>query len=214
MKLYSLDYSANYMVGNSDFQAFGMFTGEVKKSFLGGKYPKINKPLKFELHKRAKLTNCLSQGAISSGGLLIDEKVKSVFDSFHIMKHQYYPAEIIGKKGEIINYYWLQLEENLTSEIDFDASIFYELILATKGDKVKISSLTDYEEKKVENGWEWRAKAEQIMLQKDTKLKGYDLFRLFPFDNTLCISKRLKEAIEQHKLTGFEIEEYNKIKFC
>ncbi|GAA0876011.1 hypothetical protein GCM10009118_24210 [Wandonia haliotis] len=211
MNLYTLGYSAKYMIGNGDSQVFCPMAKDEIKSFTNG-YPDIKTPLIFELHKKAKLTNCLSQGAIASGGLLIDDKTKDLLADFILIKHKFYPTEIIGKKNEIIkNYYWLQIEEDLTGEIDYEKSIFYETNGVSNIGEIKIDSYQWYQKQKAEKGWKFGLNAKLIVLKSDSKLINYDLFRLFPFEYKLIMSERLKSAIVENKLTGFDTEKYNKV---
>lgn len=212
MALYILSYSSQFMIGNGNTQVFCPMESDIVKSLSYG-FPNIDIPLIFELHKKAKLTNCLSQGAIASGGFLVDEKVRDLLADFTLIAHKYYPTEIIGKKGEIIgNYKWLQIEEVLTEEIDYDKSVFYETNGISIIGERKIDSFQWYEEQKVEKGWRFGMNAKSVVLKRDSRLSKVDLFRLFPFDHEIIISERLKNAIEKSGITGFEIEEYSKIR--
>jgi len=199
------------MIGNGDMQAFSPMDNDIIKSLTKG-FPTINSSLIFELHKKAKLTNCLSQGAIASGGFLVDKKIIDLFENFKLIKHKYYSVEILGKKGEIINdYKWLQIEENLVEEINYEKSVFYETDGVSIIGERKIDSFNWYKEKKDEKGWKFGMRAKSIVMQEGSKLSKIDLFRLLPFVHEIIISEKLKNAIERSGITGFDIEEYNKI---
>lgn len=213
MKLYSLHFDAEYLLGNGEPQVIALSDDILLKSFTKG-FPEVTEPIRYKLHKRAVVTNCLSQRSIISAGFLIDGKVKALFDTFRLIEHQYYPVEITGKNSQPIeDYHWLKVEEDLTEEIDYKTSIFYETNGISKVGEIKIDSYNFYTQQKAEKGWRFDMEAKEIKLRSNSKLIDYDLFRLFPFESKVLISEPLKNAIEQINLTGFIIEEYNKIKF-
>jgi|GEM_PF-4370604 len=216
MKLFNIDTDYKYSIGNGDSQAVCLFDSEIRKSFSkGDRYPEIADPLPFMLRKKARLTDCLSQGGIASAGFLVDQKIKTLLESYYLMQHKYYPAEIREEDATPIrsDYFWLQLEENFMSEIDYNRSVFYEMDMASRVGEIQLESFDDYKQQRSGKGWKWDAKAKQIYLKQNSRLKEVDVFRLFPLDHTLCVSERFKEAIEASKVSGFSFEEYDKIRF-
>lgn len=210
MKLFSLNIDTNYLIGNGDEQTFCLDESRIRNSFTKG-YPDINAPLRFELNKKSNLTNCLSQSGIISKGFLIDSKTKLLLDSFSLMNHRFYPAEILVKGDLNTDYYWLQLQENLANEIDYKESTFIELDLATKIGEIKLESFLQYESFRKDNGWKWNVEIGRVKIKSNSKLFNTDLFNLLPFDRMVLISERLKNKIEKAGLTGFKIEEYDKV---
>ena len=211
MKIYSLTTDPEYLLGDGDSQAICLIEDGLRKSFTGS-YPEVTKPLRYEFHKRAKVTDVLNQGGITSNGFLINQKVKELFSSFNLMHHKYYPAEVSGK-GPIEEYYWLKIMEDLSGEIDFEKTVFREVHVATVVGEIKLRSLAHYQELRAEKGWRFTVNSKEIVLKSDSRLKQMDMFFFAPLDYATCISERLKNAIEEHGITGFQIEEYNDIKF-
>lgn len=212
--LYKLSYSTKNLIGNGDQQTLCLSKREIIKSFSYG-FPDDEIVLNFELHQKAKLTNCLSNGSISSGlGLLIDLKTRELFANFQLCTHKFYKTEIKGKKdNEIKNYFWLHLSENFTNDIDYTQSVFYETNGISRINELKIDSFSFYEKEKNDKGWRFDLEPKIIIFKNESKIKNLDMFRIPPFESGILISERLKEMIIEKKLTGFEIKEYNNIFF-
>ena len=214
MNFYSLEYSASNLIGNGDCQARCLSNDDIVRSFIRQPFPIVPEILQFELRFKAELTNCLSQYAIASGGLLIDERFKKILESYVLMKHKFYSVVLFDQTGVINgNYFWMQIKESFTDEIDYVNSDFYETNLATRGPQINFSSFSDYEAQRNQKGWEWNSKAKEIVIIPNSKLLNMDLFTLWPFDNRICISEKLKNSLQQNKITGIEIKKYEKIRF-
>jgi hypothetical protein len=210
---YSLSYSSNNFIGNGDTQVHCLFNLDIQMAFTKTKFPIINDVLKFDLNKKAKITNCLSQRGIASGGLLIDEKIKNILTtSYKLIEHKFYDAEIVGKKVDA-KYFWFQCDEDLTNEIDYSNSSFYETMYSCEEGEIKLESFEHYKTLKEEKGIFWGVVVNKIILKPNSKLREYDLFRIFPFENVICISEKLKMKFENEKITGVEIKNYDNIHF-
>jgi hypothetical protein len=202
---YSVDNRTDKEVG-SVFPQVSCLSQSYAHLLRSNEYPPANIKLVFELENRAKLTDILSQAAISADGLLINEKVKTVFENFNLMNHIFFPVSIKTKDG-VLNYYWLHLNESFISAIDYKNSTFCWTEYELEQDSVDIISFEDYIVKKKKNGIYWGVNGETIKLLPNKFKDEIDLFNLGPFDFTIYISDRLKEALEKANISGIEIEE-------
>lgn len=166
--------------------------------------PKPN--LKFQLKNKALLTDVLNKSAISSTGFLINDKVKSLFENFKLMRHQYFEA-IVTQKNDNLEYYWLHLTEpELTEQLDYEKSIFFRTEWTFREEKINLTSIKHYKTlKDKDKEASFGVELDKIYLSKlfDTKL---DMFTFLPFDSNIYISENLKNAIEESNITGFKIE--------
>lgn len=215
MKLYSLKNDVGYLIGDGDQQVRCLLNRDDSRSFIQNDFPEFDRVLRFELHNKAELTNCVSQGGLASSGVLIDGKVKGIFDEHNLITHKYYPVEIIEENGTLItnDYYWIQLRQDLTGDIDYNNSIFSEINIASRIGEIKLESFNDYKSQREEKGWKWDAEAKELHLRMDSDVNKLDLFQLFPFDLTICISERLRNSLIDNNVSGFEINPYEKVLF-
>lgn len=173
-------------------------------SFDGFTTPEPN--LAFKLGSRAKLTDVLSQAAISAHGLLISRSFKKLLSSFSIMEHKFYPVTIeIGKEKEL--YFWMHLVDGtFKNKIDYSASTFYWTKSTFRKGSIRLSSYGDYVQRKKENGLLWGVEIDKIVLGSEIN-KTLDLIGSLPFDMGIYVSEKLKTAIIDNGITGVEIKE-------
>jgi hypothetical protein len=166
--------------------------------------PKPN--LKFQLKKKAILTDVLNKSAISSTGFLINKKIKCLFENFKIMRHQYFKTIVLDKNNEL-EYYWLHLSEpELTEQLNYEKTIFYRTEWTFREEEIKLNSYNHFKIlKEKDKEASFGVELDKIYLSElfDKKL---DLFTFLPFDNKIYISENLKNAIDECNITGFKIE--------
>ncbi|MEZ4685104.1 MAG: hypothetical protein R3B47_03295 [Bacteroidia bacterium] len=164
----------------------------------------IQKPILLgTLEKGAKLTEILSQGSINGHGLLISEKVKSIFAGFQLMDHKYFECPIKDHSGALHQYYWLALVQiDLVNLIDFENSSFY----LKKGLKnlgpVDIKNYDHYLMIKAKLDISIIVKAKSIHL----RVCNLDLFKLPLFDNKIYVSSALESKMAG--IRGIQIRKY------
>ena len=159
--------------------------------------------LKFRLKNKAKLTDVLSSTAGPFTDFLINQKVKEIIDSSHIMQHQFFKA-LIEKGRQEYDYYWLHLSQpDLINALDYEKSEFYqtEWELLNKG-TIKIKSFEHYQNLKAKD----KEGAFGVSLKKIVMTEKFDrsldLFFLLPFDFNIYISESLKVKLEQNGIKG------------
>lgn len=176
-----------------------------------GRFPDFNPELSFELEKKAKLTEILSQATISADGLLISEKVKDILEKHDLLDHRFYSASVKDQKGKSHPYFWLHLvaKPEYLNWIDFPNSKF----LLEKGirnfENISINSKEEYDQKVREaNDMETLA---DIVVDKivctplfNNKLS---LFVFPKIDNRIFVSSDLKEELVSGSITGIEFTE-------
>jgi hypothetical protein len=161
--------------------------------------------LEFSLASKAKLTDVLSQAAISANGLLINEKVKNIIEHYNVMRHLLYPV-FLKTKRNTEQYYWLHLVDNdMIKFIDFSNSKFYQTKFGFKEKEVSISSNEEYINIKTTLEWMDSIKADSITLNKEFDF-SLDLFVMDDFDTRPYISETLWDHLQKEKVTGLFIE--------
>jgi hypothetical protein len=203
---YSIDNRTDKEVG-SVFPQLDCHTQIDAHRLNSYKFPLFNPILVYELVKKAKLTDVLSEGAISAVGFITNQKLKEVTDSLNQQNLKTYPVTIKFRKEEIGNYFWLHIKSlDISDLIDYDASIFYYTKFEFKQDNIKIKSYDHYKTLLKENGKMWGVGMDDIKLSKKFD-QSIELFHLSPFDSTVYISKRIRDIILDKNITGIEINE-------
>jgi hypothetical protein len=160
---------------------------------------------KFELKKRAKLTDTLWSLSVHNG-FLINEKVKNIIENHNIMRHQYFDTKVYDKNDKEYQYYWLHLSEpDLTKTIDFPKSLFCRKELLTRKEDIKLNSYEEYENICKQLDIISSVDVDKIALS-DRFDKSLDMFYFLPLDNKIYISEKLKTALENANVAGFEIK--------
>jgi hypothetical protein len=163
-------------------------------------FPDFAPDIRFKLAKGARLTDMLSQAAISAHGFLISKKLKNALEQFNIVPHKCYPAKIEDHQGNIHNYFWMHLVWEDTSVIDWEESKFYYIHFEEKR-PLKLSSIEAYTAKKKELGIFVPIQTAHIKFKKI----GYELF-VHPFQALSIISNTIKDSFARANLSGISIE--------
>lgn len=169
-------------------------------------FPSFTPTLKFELVKKAKLTDVVSQAAISAMGFIISEKLKGIIDSLKQTNLKTYPLTI-EEKNRKENYFWLHIKSlDISNLIDYSSSSFFYTKYELKQDNIKINSYDHYRKLSKENGMMWGVGMDKVKLS-DKFSQSLELFHLSPFDRSVYISQRLKNILLDKNITGLEINE-------
>ncbi|MDR7130071.1 hypothetical protein J2X69_002418 [Algoriphagus sp. 4150] len=207
---YTIKHETNTEEIGSDFpQASCLTLNEAHNvSFDAFTIPSPN--LAFKLGNRTKLTDVLSQAAISAHGLLISHRFKVLLDSFNIMAHKFYPVTVeTGKKEEL--YFWMHLVDmRFNNKIDYSGSTFYWTKSTFRKGSICLSSYEDYLQQKKENGLLWGVGIDKISLGNEFD-KTLDLISSIPFDMGIYVSEKLKTAIFENNVTGIKVKEATNI---
>jgi hypothetical protein len=175
-------------------------------------FPAFTPTLNFELVKKAKLTDVLSQAAISAQGLLINEQFKKLLEEFNLMQHKFYAATVKTKKGDT-QYYWMHLSDrDLINCIDYKASKFFRTEYGYREENIELTSFDDYKSKKAKFGKMGTIQSDFIKLN-DKFPKNLDCFILPLFDAHLYLSESLTTAVRGENITGIEIKEATTIDY-
>lgn len=206
---YIIDNETNSKVVGIDYPQVDCYTMDQAHLISAWKLLEPQPNLEFELKKRCKLTDVLSDATIGGGsGFLINDKIRNILNKFHLMSHQYLDASIKTKDNLIQQYYWLHLTEpELILQLDYKKTEFYRTEFMFREEPIKLDSYEHYENfKSKDTEASFGVGIEKIALS-DSFDKSLDLFTFLPFDNNIYISKKLKKAIEENNVIGFKIRE-------
>lgn len=178
------------------------------------RFPDFVPDLRFELHKKSKLTDVVTASNISATGFLINEKVKEIFDECLLPEHRYYEATLLNHDGNVLPYYWLHLISNDYKMIDFESSIFrktkdlMKFFSNIKEDPIyPIKDLKDFKDTNssiFENNF-----FIVFDVLKIHNTQKYDMLHFGDIDvNSVFISEKLATLLKKAKITGIDIIEY------
>ena len=163
----------------------------------------VKPKLSFRLKNKAKLTDVLSSTAGPFTDFLVNSKVKEIFDSSHVMQHQYFETSVktVNKEYE---YYWLYLSQpNLIDALSYEESEFRqtEWEFLNKG-SINIKSYSHYTELKAKD----KEGSLGVSLDKIAMTEKFDrtldMFFLLPFDFNIYVSETLKDKMESCGIKG------------
>ncbi len=183
----------------------------------GYRVPNVNSPIdNFLLEKKAKLTDAISPGYIHAMGLLLNEKLKSIFEMFETIQIKYLKTKILSKKNITYdNYFWAHFCVDYADVINFQKSTFNLQILPLdledsddwdyQTEKLIVNSLEEYilSKKRISTTLK-QIIPEVLVLKKEKKV---DLFCISGLYQQIIISQELKDEIVNNGISGLEINE-------
>jgi len=201
---YSIENKTDKEVGNV-FPQVSCISINLAHQIQFDEFSYFDSELLFELQPKAKLTDVLSQAAISARGLLVNQKVKDLFSQFNLMQHRYYKCFIKDLKGKTHEYFWLHLSDySLLNTINYSKSKFYTKESGFREDEISLISFDDYKAKLKELGSLWTISSDYLELDTNFN-KELDLFVIPIFDKHIYASEKLKEAIDSTHISGINI---------
>jgi hypothetical protein len=190
-------YPAVQSYDSYDFKAYNSM-----HTLKAWKFPEHTPDIRFKLKPGAKLTDLLTQAAISSStGLLLSKKFKELIEKFVMAEHKFYPA-LIEAYGSFHEYYWLHLVwPEGVSYVDYSATKFNVVRFSKIIEPIEIRSYDDLKEKGIALGRSLMIYAKEIVM----RLPEFDVFPK-PINGGVIIAEKVKRQIELSNLTGVLIK--------
>ena len=174
-------------------------------------FPKIKIEFKeVHIHDTSKLTDCISDAAISAHGFILSDKALEVFRKYDLGTYKIYPMNLYHKSVKY-DYGFLHILNDMIDLIDFERSTFFvEKLIGGHAFDIQIKDKADFIEKRKSAG---NGTLEGTEKYWDVSFKSAvfknvnppDFFTLTGCGVTKFITKNLKEEISKNKFTGFEI---------
>lgn len=203
---YSISCSTEKEIGRT-FPQLHCLSQVHAHSLSAWEFPHFIPKLIFELHKSAKLTDVLSDAATGGNGFIISKRLKDILASFTLMTHRYYDVKINTKNGELIYYFLHLCEPGLTKQLDYNKTEFHETNYTFRENRIKIESYERYKSlKSLDKDAKFGVDMENIFVKEDFN-QLLDLFTFLPFTHKIFISEKLKNTIQENKITGLKLTE-------
>ncbi|WP_299246095.1 DUF1629 domain-containing protein [uncultured Aquimarina sp.] len=176
-------------------------------------FPNFLPELKLELHKDAIPTDYL-YSMVGFGMMTVSEKMKEVLQNHLLPKHHFYPIEVFHKK-KTLKYFWLHfIVDDFWNLLDKENSFGEIIDSKTWAVKRKVSIESKEQIRKIMYPEEFLVNelltVGQVTMRKE--LPKYDLYQMGCINYTSLISEKLKNALLENGITGFEIKPYDKFK--
>ncbi len=161
----------------------------------------------FILHGRAKLTDFLSNGIVSSG-ILLSEKAKGVLGKCNLIGCKFLDAKVYHKNDKI-DYYWMHVISQVRPYVDYERSKFF--IYKNFSTRLKYINISSEEDlilkqnilKENNPGQTLAIWAETIRFNSNFDKKN-DFFMVGKFDGSYYVSEKLYNLFVKHNITGVE----------
>lgn len=175
---------------------------------------KTVKTISVRMHKRAKITDMISCFKLgTSENFIISERMRIILEKFKIQPHLFVDCNVEKPNGDILKYSVLHFQGNQFFEmVDFKNSTFkiadtYTWPLEGTEPTIEINSYSDFMQKKEELRLrELCIRLDKYVVNKDN-INKFDMYTFRPLNTGNFISKELRDAILDNKLTGIEIIE-------
>lgn len=212
MKFFKIRNSVGKEIGET-YPQLNCLNQDIAFRFNAWSFIEEDIELLFELEQKSKPTDILSDASISGFGLIINEKVKNILLKFNLMNFKLYNAKV-KLNGKFEQYFYIHFFDlNLTKQIDYENSKFYETNWTFKENEIVIKSFENYLELKVlDNEAKFGVEINEIFV-KEYFDKTLDVFCFLPFHSHLFISEKLKKYLIQNKISGLEFMPAIEIKF-
>jgi len=208
MKYYSISQQVGLTKGVT-FQLTPLKENDISMLFWD-EFPEITPKLYFDLEENAYVTDILSQATINQSGFVISARLKEILSKFNLVNHELYALNI-GNLNEANDFHWLNLvPEKLHLHIDYSKSNFYTTELGFQEDDIVVNSFSDYKEKLSFLKSDFSIESDLIFFEKGFHIP-YDLFVISYFDDDIYVSERLVEVLKKNNISGYELDEFDKI---
>ncbi len=175
-------------------------------------FPDFVPNLELELHPKSLITDYLYVINLPFG-IIINEKMKSIFSNFKLPRHHFYKVKVYHK-DIILKYYWFHYiiddfwnflsKENSYGEVK-------KMINSVKyivNKQVKIISKEQIVKEKYQLKGTDLLTVGKISMNKEFPM--YDFYRLDCLSYNTVISENLKKALEGNNITGMEITPFER----
>ncbi|MDO6852609.1 hypothetical protein Q4599_03405 [Cellulophaga lytica] len=175
-----------------------------------GEFPDFEPNFGLDINSEAKETDVLDSASCLSFGLIISKKLKLILEEYALPPHRFYPIKVYDS---IEQYYWFHYISKIEKYIDFKSTTI-EIYVNRPPFKIQeIKTFNSQEELmnfKREMSYKSSMKFKSICLTEN--FPKYDLFEITGAQYFTLISHKLMKRLKDEKITGFEYQEYDKIK--
>jgi hypothetical protein len=168
----------------------------------------------FMLAGYAKLTDFVSS-SFSSNILIISPNARSLMSQFHLCSHRFYPLGLY-KRGIKHDYFLFLYLSDYSDFVDYNQTTFMEYYTKIQMEPrpIRIISKNDFISKREllnnKDGFSHTIRADKIVMAESFN-KDLDFFSISWVDGKTYVSERLKNAIEDSGLTGWEFTPATKL---
>lgn len=172
-----------------------------------------------KLKYQAKLKDVLGYYGHNGWGAMVSKRLRDILDKYNFgCEYQYINVSIVTRKGEPVSELYYQLHipmPGMVDKIDYPKSVFYVKKFDKRINDTPIEVKSYEDDVRLQTIIRKQAvsaliEAEDIVLKKGTDPEQLDIFNFSggsggaPF----MVSERLKQRLEQEKITGIIFEEY------
>ena len=172
-----------------------------------------------KLKYQAKLKDVLGFYEHNGWGAMVSKRLRDILDEYNFgCEYQYINVSIVTRKGEPVSELYYQLHipmPGMVDKIDYPKSVFYvkkfgerindtPIEVKSYEDDVRLQKITSKQDVSA------LILAEDIVLKKGTDPEQLDIFNFSGGSRgaRFFVSERLKQRLEQEKITGITFEEY------
>ncbi|HEA20393.1 MAG TPA: hypothetical protein ENH87_05695 [Pricia antarctica] len=168
-------------------------------------FPDFLPELELEIDANAVPTNFLER-AEATFGIIVDTDFREILEQFTLPHHHFYPIKVYHK-GNLLKYFWLHfIVKDIWKSIDIEQSLVRIQNSSNANNRVVLPIFQkEYLEKLYDYfmvSYEFKLLPEKIVF--NDKFENLDLVNLDFLHDTPLISVKLKNALEEGKMNGFE----------
>lgn len=165
----------------------------------------------FRLVEKAKIIDAMEcANNFNTTGIVVSEKVKNIMQKFNLYSTQFIPCKIKSKNIELEGFYLLHCYSYLLDKIDYSRTSFSRIWPFPRKVEESYGFITEKvlinESRKIAGSVKY-IESDKCLIFDKFDVSTSDLFKIGWFDEHIYISNKLKSALEEFDLIGFEFSD-------
>lgn len=181
-----------------------------EKNVKSDNFPDFEPNYALDLNPKAKETDFLDSGSLNFG-FVVSEKLKELLTGFNLPPHRFYPIHVYDSHNDYFWFHFITGIKNYLCLKETEVEIF-DIFSFKILDTLRFGSFDELMERKRKSILEIGKPMRYKTITLNSNFPKYDLFEVIGAQNFTLISSNLKERLQQEKITGYEIIEYENIK--
>lgn len=181
-------------------------------SFHKGVFLDFDPEVLVHLHKKTKHTDFIDEGGLIVG-LVVNERVKKVFEQFYLPPHKYHPIKVVQGKKEIQGYYWLHYFDDVYKYLDYSKSTIEVYSNHNPTESQTVNIVSDEQIWAIHRPLKYPMDSRLKECHLSSEFPEYDLFNINIRTGRAIMSERLVNYLQENKITGLDFFELDKLKF-
>ncbi|MBU2901666.1 hypothetical protein [Maribacter dokdonensis] len=173
-------------------------------------FPDFEPNFGLDINSQAKETDLLDSASCLNFGIVISKKLKLILEEYKLPPHRFYPIKVFGSSKE---YFWFHYITKFEKYIDLDKT---KIEIYSSRPPFQIEEIKTFKSQKELMDFKKKMTYKKSMrfhsIHLTNEFPKYDFFEITGAQYFTLINQKLMKHLESENITGFEYQEYNKVK--